>query len=209
MHCNGGRGLGWRWGNVLGEGRIVEARAVGAGGGEAICALGKDEFNGSAGGGVLPEKHVRAGAIDQGSEHGGGRGRAVVAEDARVGDTASDGHAGRTGDVMEDLQEAGVVGADFEQAIGEDDASTVGGALVKNSGSWRGRGRGDRCGLGGRQRGLRRLILARSGSAAEQVVVSVLGAKRGGREEKRDGSKNEGGMEAAHLQGGTCAACGR
>lgn len=159
--------------------------------------MGKDEFNGSAGGGVLPEKHVGAGAIDQGGKHGGWRGRAVVAEDARFGNAAGDGHAGAAGDVMKDLQEAGVVGADFEKAVGEDHASTVSGALVKNSGSWR--GRGNRCGLGGRQSGLRRLMLARSGSAAEQAIVRVLGAEGRGREEKRDSSKDEGGAEAAHL----------
>jgi len=42
-------------------------------------------------------------------------------------------------------------------------------------------------------------MLARSGTAAEQGVISVLGAKRGGRQEKRDANKDEGGMEATHL----------
>jgi len=111
---------------------------------------------------------------------------------------------------MENLQKAGVVGADFEQAVGEVDASTVGGAVVENSGNRRGSDwRRKRRGLCDGKRGLRRLSAARSGAAAKETVISVLGTERCGRKYKRDGSEDEGGVEAAHLKGGTCVASGR
>lgn len=66
---------------------------------------------------LAEEEHVAAGSIEQGGEDGTGSGRAVVAEDALVGDAAGDGHADLAGDIAEDLVKAGVIGCDGELTL--------------------------------------------------------------------------------------------
>jgi len=110
---------------VLLFGAIVETGGAGVGRGRAAVAGGEDEF-GEGGVGAFAEEHVATGAVEQGGEDGGRLGRAVVTEDALIGDAAADGHAGEAGDLAEDLVEAGVVGADVKQAGSVGDGGAVG-----------------------------------------------------------------------------------
>jgi len=117
---------------------------------------------------------------------------------------------------VEDLQEAGVVGADFKLGVGVDNPGARGGRLVEIGGSRRGGsngcGRGEHGGLRGRKRGWLGRGLWRRGlliwlralavrAAAEQAVVAILSVERvgGEREGQRGGGQYEGEMRMAHL----------
>ena len=127
---------------------VVEAAGVGVGWRGAAVARGEDELGGCVGGGDAQE-HIAAGAVEQGGEDGGGLSGAVVAEDALVGDAAGNGHACEAADGAEDLIEAGVVGADVDEAGGVGDLGAMGGVGVGGAGVGRGRyRRGKRVGGG-------------------------------------------------------------
>jgi len=76
---------------------------------------GQDEFGWSA---VIAadEKHVAAGAVEQGCKDLGGNVGAVLAEDALIGDAAGDLDSCLAGDLAKNLVKAGVVGGDEERA---------------------------------------------------------------------------------------------
>ena len=77
----------------------------------------------------MNDEHVATCAVEKGREDLARRCGTIGAEDALVGDAASDLHAGEAGDVAQDLIEAGVVGVDGEKAICVLDVGAVSGAL--------------------------------------------------------------------------------
>ena len=154
---------------------VVVLRTCRAGRCGAAISWGEDQFLRGAGGSGLAQQHVASGAIEQGGEDGGWVGGAIVAEDALVGDAAGNFHAGEFGDLAKDLIQAGVVGADVEQAGSVGDFSVMG-LLGGGRGDDRGVLRGGRGQRGGRRRrkGLRGHDGARGeskGGADEQAKI--------------------------------------
>jgi hypothetical protein len=110
--------------SIVGVGLVVEGLRVGVGRRGTTLARGEDELcRGSAV--ACQEEHVAAGAVQQLGEYLTGRVGAVFAEDTLVYDASCDFDAGLVGDLTEDLVEAGVVGGDGEDAVGEGDLGVL------------------------------------------------------------------------------------
>ena len=117
-------------GTGLKGGVIVVERGGGVRGRCFSVARCEDEFAG-AGGGGLAEQHVGAGAVEQAGEDFGWGGRAIVAVDALLVDSAGDGDGGDAADLAKDLIQARSVGEYMELAIGEMDLGWKDGALLR------------------------------------------------------------------------------
>ena len=107
---------------------FLEALRVGIGRSRAALTRSQDEFCGCVSG-ALDEKHVAAGAVEQGGEDLCGGCRAVIAKDALIGDTTGDFDSGEAGDVVKNLVEAGVAGRYGDHIVGVGDLLPAGGGL--------------------------------------------------------------------------------
>jgi hypothetical protein len=110
------------------DGIVVPVASVGVGWRGTTALRGEDELGWDVGGGVAQE-HIAASSIDQAGQNLGGRGRAILAEDTFVGNASGDLHPSLAADIAENLIEAGVVGGDFELAVGENNLCVTWGRL--------------------------------------------------------------------------------
>jgi hypothetical protein len=86
---------------------------------------------------MVDENHVAAGAFEQCGENLIWAVRSVVAKDTLLCDAACDFDSGITGDLTQNLVEAGVVRGDGERAVGVSDLRSLWRALRWREGNWR------------------------------------------------------------------------